>query len=63
MFIEPLSPPVVVPPEIIEFTPMKTGMFHSAGEPFMFIGLLVCIGMVGVYAIYRIWKEFFRNEY
>lgn len=32
---------------------------RSIGDLFIFIGLLVCIGAIGVWAAYRIFKEFF----
>jgi hypothetical protein len=32
---------------------------HSVGDLFIFIGLLVCIGAIGIYAAYRIFKELF----
>jgi len=49
-------------PEILRFVPESTGMFQSVGDMFMFIGLLVCIGAVGVYAIYRLIREFYYND-
>ncbi len=33
--------------------------FTSVGDLFIFIGLLVSIGALGVIAAYRIWKDFF----
>lgn len=34
-------------------------MPRDIGDLFIFIGLLVCIGAIGVWAAYRIFKEFF----
>ena len=39
----------------------KTFMFTTVGDLFMFIGLLVSIGSVGVYAVYRLIREFFYD--
>ena len=41
---------------------MSTVPFRGVGDLFIFIGLLVCIGSIGVYALYRIWKEFVRGD-
>ena len=32
-------------------------IFHSIGDFFTFIGLIVSIGAIGVYAIYKLIKE------
>ena len=56
--LDPFAPPALfVEPgvEVIE----KTLTFTSVGDLFMFIGLLVCIGALGIYAMYRMWKDFF----
>jgi hypothetical protein len=36
--------------------------FQSTSDMFLFIDMLVCIGAVGAYAFYRIWKDFYRND-
>ena len=48
----------MVPKLIVE----KTLTFTSVGDLFMFIGILVCIGTIGVFAIYRLIKDFFYND-
>ena len=40
----------------------RTLTFTSVGDLFMFIGVLVCIGAVGVFAIYKIIKEFWYDD-
>jgi hypothetical protein len=39
----------------------KSLVFTSVGDLFMFIGVLVSIGSIGVYAVYRLIKEFFYD--
>ena len=51
-----------VPPEVLYFEPKSTGMFTSVGDLFTFIGLLVAIGAVGAYAIYRLIRMFYYND-
>lgn len=48
------------PQPLIE-VPQQTFMFTTVGDLFIFIGLLVSIGSVGVYAVYRIWMDFFGD--
>jgi hypothetical protein len=49
--------------EFLYFVPKETGgMFTSVGDLFTFVGLLVCIGAIGVYAIYRLIREFYYND-
>jgi NADH:ubiquinone oxidoreductase subunit 5 (subunit L)/multisubunit Na+/H+ antiporter MnhA subunit len=40
----------------------KSLTFTSVGDLFMFIGVLVCIGAVGAFAIYKIIKEFWYDD-
>lgn len=32
-------------------------MFHSIGELFTFIGIIVSIGVIGVLAMWQLWKD------
>ena len=43
------------------FIGANTLVFTTVGDLFMFIGLLVSIGSIGVYAVYRLIKEFFYD--
>lgn len=52
--LDPFVPPVFVEPA----QQVSSLPFTSVGDLFTFIGLLVAIGSIGVYALYRIWKEF-----
>lgn len=36
--------------------------FTTVGDLFIFIGLIVCIGSIGVYAIYRLIRECFYGD-
>ena len=41
---------------------IPTGMFRSIGDFLTFIGLIVSIGAIGVYAIYKLIKEIFYGD-
>jgi len=41
---------------------IPTSMFRNIGDFFTFIGLIVSIGVIGVYAIYRLIKECFYGD-
>ncbi len=39
----------------------RTLVFTSVGDLFIFIGVLVSIGTIGVIAVYKLIKDFFYN--
>ncbi len=39
----------------------KTLVFTSTGDLFIFLGVLVCIGAIGVIAVYKLIKDFFYD--
>ena len=62
MFLDPLYGPMFAE-EVLEFSEViKQTPFRDVGDLFTFIGLLVAIGGIGVYAIYRIVRMFFYND-